>query len=82
MRSTHTIITMTTIVHQHMVNQIYSRYIILTHPGPPESMREHVVAASKEMSKGNWRECADFVLAVKVKMRMLYSQATLKWLVV
>ncbi|XP_028396733.1 eukaryotic translation initiation factor 3 subunit C-like [Dendronephthya gigantea] len=34
--------------------------------GPPESMREHVVAASKEMSKGNWRECADFILAVKV----------------
>ena len=45
-------------------------------------MREHVVAASKEMSKGNWRECADFVLAVKVKMRMLYSQAASKWLVV
>ena len=42
--------------------------IILTHSGPPESMREHVVAASKEMSKGNWRECADFVLAVKVNM--------------
>lgn len=34
--------------------------------GPPESMREHVVAASKEMRKGNWRECADYILAVKV----------------
>jgi hypothetical protein len=34
--------------------------------GPPESMREHVVAASKQMRKGNWRECAEFILAVKV----------------
>lgn len=25
--------------------------------GPPESMREHVVAASKAMRNGNWKQC-------------------------
>ncbi|XP_027052968.1 eukaryotic translation initiation factor 3 subunit C-like [Pocillopora damicornis] len=34
--------------------------------GPPESMREHVVAASKAMKKGDWRQCRDYILAVKV----------------
>lgn len=36
--------------------------------GPPESMREHVVAASKAMKKGDWRQCRDYILAVKVKL--------------
>jgi hypothetical protein len=36
-------------------------------------MREHVVAASKQMSKGNWRECAEFILAVKVHIG-IYSR--------
>ena len=35
-------------------------------PGPPESMREHVVAASKAMKKGDWKQCKDYILAVKV----------------
>ncbi|XP_078361505.1 eukaryotic translation initiation factor 3 subunit C-like [Oculina patagonica] len=34
--------------------------------GPPESMREHVVAASKAMKKGDWKQCKDYILAVKV----------------
>jgi len=34
--------------------------------GPPESMREHVVAASKAMKKGDWKQCRDYILAVKV----------------
>ena len=38
--------------------------------GPPESMREHVVAASKAMKKGDWRQCRDYILAVKVYMYM------------
>ena len=33
--------------------------------GPPESMREHVVAASKAMKKGDWRQCRDYILAVR-----------------
>ena len=46
--------------------------------GPPESMREHVVAASKQMSKGNWRECAEFILAVKVRIMRCISKSNIK----
>ncbi|KAK3751829.1 hypothetical protein QZH41_013288 [Actinostola sp. cb2023] len=34
--------------------------------GPPESMREHVVAASKAMMTGDWRKCKQYIMAVKV----------------
>jgi len=30
--------------------------------GPPESMREHVVAAAKAMRCGNWQACANFIV--------------------
>merc|ERR1711976_33012 len=30
--------------------------------GPPESMREHVVAASKAMRNGDWEKCRDFII--------------------
>ena len=42
--------------------------------GPPESMREHVVAASKAMKKGDWRQCRDYILAVKVKLLLKVKQ--------
>ena len=32
-------------------------------------MREHVVAASKAMKKGDWKQCKDYILAVKVKQQ-------------
>ncbi|RLV62199.1 hypothetical protein DV515_00019563, partial [Chloebia gouldiae] len=35
-------------------------------PGPPESMREHVVAASKAMKTGDWRRCHRFVVNEKM----------------
>merc|ERR1739844_51159 len=34
--------------------------------GPPESMREHVVAASKAMRNGDWKKCRDFVINDKM----------------
>merc|ERR1712088_399079 len=34
--------------------------------GPPESMREHVVAASKAMRNGDWRKCRDFIINSKM----------------
>ncbi|XP_022096301.1 eukaryotic translation initiation factor 3 subunit C-like isoform X2 [Acanthaster planci] len=34
--------------------------------GPPESMREHVVAASRSMRYGNWRACRDYLLNDKM----------------
>ncbi|XP_078681381.1 eukaryotic translation initiation factor 3 subunit C-like [Branchiostoma floridae x Branchiostoma belcheri] len=34
--------------------------------GPPESMREHVVAASKAMKIGDWRACRDYIINEKM----------------
>ena len=36
------------------------------HLGPPESMREHVVAAAHAMRKGDWKKCRDYILSIKV----------------
>eukprot|EP00794_Sanderia_malayensis_P014237 gene14237-15722_t len=33
--------------------------------GPPETMREHVVAAAKAMKTGDWVKCSTYILAVK-----------------
>lgn len=33
--------------------------------GPPETMREHIVAAVKSMKKGDWKKCSEYILAVK-----------------
>lgn len=38
--------------------------------GPPESMREHVVAASKAMRVGNWRACRAFVINDKMNAKV------------
>lgn len=45
--------------------------------GPPESMREHVVAASKAMRVGNWKACRDFVINDKMNVKVwnLFHQA-------
>merc|ERR1712142_247681 len=34
--------------------------------GPPESMREHIVAASKAMRNGNWVACKNFIINDKM----------------
>lgn len=33
--------------------------------GPPESMREHIVAASHAMKIGDWQACVDFLINEK-----------------
>jgi len=38
--------------------------------GPPESMREHVVAASKAMRNGNWSACADYIINDKMNAKV------------
>merc|ERR1712241_161724 len=38
--------------------------------GPPESMREHVVAASKAMQNGDWRKCRDFIINAKMNAKV------------
>ncbi|XP_014233519.2 eukaryotic translation initiation factor 3 subunit C-like [Trichogramma pretiosum] len=45
--------------------------------GPPESMREHVVAASKAMRNGNWTACNNYIINEKMNAKVwdLFYQA-------
>ena len=50
---------------------VYLFYLLSLHfsihslpAGPPESMREHIVAASKVMKLGDWKACKNYILAV------------------
>ena len=38
--------------------------------GPPESMREHVVAAAKAMRNGNWSACNNFIINEKMNAKV------------
>merc|ERR1739844_398664 len=38
--------------------------------GPPESMREHVVAASKAMRNGDWKKCRDLIINDKMNAKV------------
>jgi translation initiation factor 3 subunit C len=38
--------------------------------GPPENMREHVVAASRAMRNGDWRACLNFLINDKMNAKV------------
>jgi translation initiation factor 3 subunit C len=38
--------------------------------GPPESMREHVVAAARAMRNGKWKMCRDFIINEKMNAKV------------
>ena len=38
--------------------------------GPPENMREHVVAASKAMRNGDWKSCVNFLINDKMSAKV------------
>ncbi|KAL2919390.1 Translation initiation factor 3 subunit c [Polyrhizophydium stewartii] len=38
----------------------------LVFAGPPESVRDHIMAASKAMAAGEWKQCRDFINAIKI----------------
>ncbi|KAL4224197.1 Eukaryotic translation initiation factor 3 subunit C [Mactra antiquata] len=38
--------------------------------GPPESMREHIVAASKAMKTGDWKSCKNFIINEKMNSKV------------
>lgn len=38
--------------------------------GPPESMREHVVAAAKAMRNGDWNACVNFIINKKMNAKV------------
>jgi len=40
--------------------------------GPPESMREHIVAASKAMRNGNWSACLNFIINPKMNAKVSF----------
>ena len=42
----------------------------MTLVGPPESMREHVVAASKSMKVGDWKACKEFLINEKMNTKV------------
>ncbi|XP_063676515.1 eukaryotic translation initiation factor 3 subunit C-like isoform X4 [Bolinopsis microptera] len=42
--------------------------------GPPDSMREHLVAAAKAMMKADWKTCADTLLAHKIWNLMPHAE--------
>ena len=39
--------------------------------GPPESMREHVVAACKAMKFGDWKACKNFIVNEKMNAKVM-----------
>lgn len=52
--------------------------------GPPESMREHVVAASKAMKTGDWKACKNFILNEKMNAKvweLFYKSETVQEMV-
>lgn len=68
----------------HHVLRISERQPLI---GPPESMREHVVQASKAMKRGEWRACRDYLINDKMNLKVprrrtpYYASATytLEW---
>lgn len=40
--------------------------------GPPESMREHVVAAAKAMRNGNWSACNNYIINEKMNAKVSF----------
>lgn len=40
--------------------------------GPPENTREHVVAASRAMLKGEWVKCRDFIINDKMNAKVQF----------
>lgn len=40
--------------------------------GPPETPRDHVIAASKAMRMGDWRKCLNFIINTKMGDKVSY----------
>lgn len=41
--------------------------------GPPESMREHAVAAARAMRRGDWRACLNYIVNEKMNAKVSYK---------
>lgn len=51
----------------HHVLRLSERQTLI---GPPETMREHIVAASKAMKTGDWRACNTFIMNSKMNSKV------------
>lgn len=51
----------------HHVMRVSERQALV---GPPESMREHLVAASKAMKQGDWEACKNFIINDKMNAKV------------
>uniref|UniRef100_A0ABD2WFA7 Eukaryotic translation initiation factor 3 subunit C n=1 Tax=Trichogramma kaykai TaxID=54128 RepID=A0ABD2WFA7_9HYME len=66
---------------RRMISKTYYQQLRLSERqslvGPPESVREHVVAASKAMCNGNWAACNNFLINEKMNGKVwdLFYQA-------
>lgn len=38
--------------------------------GPPETPKDHVIAAAKAMRMGNWRNCLNFIINPKMEAKV------------
>ena len=53
--------------HEVVVDTLKTNHgCLCVHVGPPESMREHVVAAAHAMQRGDWKACKDYITSIKV----------------
>ena len=43
--------------------------------GPPESMREHIVAASKAMKTGDWKACKNYIINEKMNTKVCFESS-------
>lgn len=48
--------------------------------GPPESMREHIVAAAKAMRNGDWNNCVNFVINKKMNSKVRIFNLLIKYI--
>lgn len=45
--------------------------------GPPENTREHLVAATRAMLKGDWKKCRDYIINEKMNTKVGLNVALL-----
>lgn len=50
---------------EYSERQIFTGILVFT-IGPPENPRDHIMAASKAMGNGDWKNACDYVISIKV----------------
>ncbi|CAM9464531.1 unnamed protein product, partial [Sphacelaria rigidula] len=57
-------------LRRRVISKHFRRYVDIFNrqvfTGPPENIRDHVIAASKRLMEGDWRRCSDLILGLDV----------------